>query len=732
MLTAWCSRLDAQRATSTCDRRWAFRIEHWALSLVLVTGACATVSTVAPTPTIPEITWEEKIGWILRLEDQRLLRDPDPPPPRVLRPATRTLPQIVAPLPPSDLVRLLGDPEARVRRRAALAIGRVGLPEGVEPLTRLLTDEEMEVRQMAAFALGLIADPSARPPLLGALQGADPVLQGRAAEALGTIGDRADAAAIGEMVRVHVGAGVLASIDAEDLTHPLDPRVEAVRLGLYALTKLRAYDALAASVLDGQGRPVSRWWPVAFALQRVGDPRAAPALLALLETPGRYTASFAIRGLAAVKATEAAGPLREIVSARQRDQAVVIQAIRALQILGDRTSAPVLTKLVADRAVSGALRQEAMTALSALVDATHVDLLLDLVSDRAPAVRAAVFGALARVDADTFLAALAGLEADPEWTVRVAVAAALGGLPAERSLPKLTAMLQDRDGRVIPAVLSALASTGAPGVDRVLLERLRSDDFVVRTAAAAALADLKVVSAVQPLVEAFRAADSDVTYVARAAILGALARLDAAAARPLLQEALKDRDWAVRVRARALLREQGVSGVEEIMRPATIRGAVDAPEWQAIAAPPFSPRAFIDTSRGMFEIELAILDAPLTVHNFMTLARKGFFNGISIHRVVPDFVVQDGDPRGDGEGGPGYTIRDEINQRPYLRGTVGMALDWQDTGGSQFFVTHSPQPHLDGRYTVFGHVVGGIDVVDALLPGDVVERVRIRDGVNPE
>ncbi len=84
---------------------------------------------------------------------------------------------------------------------------------------------------------------------------------------------------------------------------------------------------------------------------------------------------------------------------------------------------------------------------------------------------------------------------------------------------------------------------------------------------------------------------------------------------------------------------------------------------------------------------------------------------------MPDFVVQDGDPRGDGEGGPGYTIRDEINMRPYLRGTVGMALDWKDTGGSQFFITHSPQPHLDGRYTVFGHVVNGMEVVDRLAPG---------------
>ena len=84
---------------------------------------------------------------------------------------------------------------------------------------------------------------------------------------------------------------------------------------------------------------------------------------------------------------------------------------------------------------------------------------------------------------------------------------------------------------------------------------------------------------------------------------------------------------------------------------------------------------------------------------------------------MPNFVVQTGDPRGDGEGGPGYTIRDELNERPYLRGTVGMALDWADTGGSQFFITHSPQPHLDAKYTVFGRVIAGMDVVDRIRAG---------------
>ena len=147
------------------------------------------------------------------------------------------------------------------------------------------------------------------------------------------------------------------------------------------------------------------------------------------------------------------------------------------------------------------------------------------------------------------------------------------------------------------------------------------------------------------------------------------------------------------------------------------------------SSPPVSTAVYLDTDRGTIQIELAVLDAPLTVENFVTLARKGYFDGLNVHRVVPDFVIQSGDPRGDGEGGPGYTIRDELSERPYLRGTVGMALDlWGDTGGSQFFITHSPQPHLDAKYTVFGRVIAGMDVVDQIQQGDIIRRVRVKDG----
>jgi cyclophilin family peptidyl-prolyl cis-trans isomerase/HEAT repeat protein len=695
-----------------------------------------TAAPVATTPTAPPtvVTWEQKLAWILRLEDQRLLRDPNPPPPSVLRPASRNQPVVYSPPAPSDLLQLLSDPEGRVRRRAALALGRVHLVEAVPALTdRLANDSEPEVRQMAAFALGLIGDATGRTPLLTALGDREPLVQGRAAEALGLIGDKADAAAIGVLLQGQIKGGAWTGIQPDDLTYPLTPPAEAARLALYALTRLGSYDQIAAAVLDASGQPVSQWWPVAYALQRVNDPRATPALLALLNTPGRYTAAFAAKGLASQKPAAARPLLRQIVEQRSRPVAVIVQALRGLVALNETSIAEAMLTLHDDPMADPELREEALSAFTALATTQSVDLLQDLLSDPAPAVRAAGMRGLARVDPDAFMLALSSFDTDRDWTVRAAVATALGTIPAERSGSLLTTMLADQDQRVIPTVMNAIVTAKLPDATRLIIQQLKADDFVVRANAASMLAETKSPDAVPPLVEAYKAAQGDSTYVARAAILTALNQLSPAVARPLLQESLRDRDWAVRVRALSLLRGAGATEFgPEAIRPATLPRPLDDPEWQALVNPSFSPHAYIQTDKGTIEIELAIADAPVTVNNFMALARKGFFDGIGIHRVVPDFVVQDGDPRGDGEGGPGYSIRDEINQRPYLRGAVGMALDWEDTGGSQFFITHSPQPHLDGRYTVFGQVVTGMDVVDRLVPWDVIRSIRIWDGVTPQ
>ena len=129
---------------------------------------------------------------------------------------------------------------------------------------------------------------------------------------------------------------------------------------------------------------------------------------------------------------------------------------------------------------------------------------------------------------------------------------------------------------------------------------------------------------------------------------------------------------------------------------------------------------------GEIRIEFFPEDAPKTVENFVTLAKKGFYNGLNFHRVVPDFVVQGGCPKGNGTGGPGYTIKAEFNKQKHVRGTVAMARSQHpDSAGSQFYIMLGPAPHLNGQYTAFGRVVSGMDVVDTIKVGDRLKSIKV-------
>ncbi|GIV67712.1 peptidylprolyl isomerase [Caldilinea sp.] len=140
-------------------------------------------------------------------------------------------------------------------------------------------------------------------------------------------------------------------------------------------------------------------------------------------------------------------------------------------------------------------------------------------------------------------------------------------------------------------------------------------------------------------------------------------------------------------------------------------------------------RATIQTDRGDITLELYPQHAPKTVNNFVFLAREGFYDGVAFHRVIADFVIQGGDPTGTGRGGPGYRFEDEVKNNPlrHETGVISMANAGPNTNGSQFFITHSPQPHLDGRHTVFGKVVSGMDVVNAIRQGDKMIKVVITE-----
>jgi len=156
-------------------------------------------------------------------------------------------------------------------------------------------------------------------------------------------------------------------------------------------------------------------------------------------------------------------------------------------------------------------------------------------------------------------------------------------------------------------------------------------------------------------------------------------------------------------------------------------------QWQSPPEMQIDPtktyRAMIESSKGSIELELYAEHAPKTVNNFVFLAREGFYDGVIFHRVINDFMIQGGDPTGTGRGGPGYSFEDELEGNPlgHETGVISMANAGPHTNGSQFFITHSPQPHLNGNHTVFGKVVKGQDVVDAIEQGDKMERVEVSE-----
>jgi cyclophilin family peptidyl-prolyl cis-trans isomerase/HEAT repeat protein len=632
----------------------------------------------------------------------------------------------------SDLERLLHDPDRAVRRRAALAAGRIGDAAVVPTLVDLMNDQESEVRQMAAFALGLVGDRTAVDRLLAALSDSAPAVRARAAEALGRIGEARAAGAIARFVTASLekAQGPIA-VRGDDPANPADPWL-APRLALFALARLKDVPAAEAALLAA-GQPRFDWWAATWTAVRLESRTLRPVLLAAAASSDPRSRALAARGLGALKDPSSLDVLSPLV--RDPDEGVVVEALRALGTIGDERGTTIAARMLASP--SDVVRREALLALAVLPpDPALRTRLVPLVGDGDPWIRAAALGALARTDREYFMLILSGMDPDRVWWVRSALATALGGLGDETSVGILHGMLRDEDARVLPAVLEALRrARGAQALD-TLRRHLQHPDLGVRAAAAESLAGLGAKGVSSDLRAAWRRGlDAGPEELeARVAAVGALAAQKDEAARSALDEIAKvDPARAVRSLAVAALRSLGATevpdpGPEPAGRPPLDYRAAMAPYDPQPGVPVYTPRAFLRTRHGTIEIHLDVVEAPLTSTAFVELARRGFYDGLTFHRVEPGFVVQGGDPRGDGNGGPGYTLRCEVTRRPFGRGSVGMALSGKDTGGSQFFITVSPQPHLDGRYTLFGTVAAGMEAVDRIRPGDVVERVEVWTG----
>src|SRR5215213_11136417 len=662
------------------------------------------------------------------------------------------------------LRNLLSSPNPSIRRRAALAVGRIGNEDSVSALTPLIEkDADVSVRAMAAFALGEIESETAANALIAVLKNTStPVeVRARAVEALGKI-----AAALPreqEARQRELGAAILEALNSPDqstilfgltaalrsrpanagpviakfLTHS-NPRVRADAGN--ALARLRLKDGndqlrrLVASDVD----PIVRA-NAARVLGITEDKQAYEALLArAIEDSDSRVRVSAIRALASLKDPRAAKPLlkRVEIPAERKLSGRPAEVNELLEI------ATTLGRLLAQQE-----DQAAITSLRKINEplnhtAPEVELALVRI---APAAYLAEFGTgdqAKRKVQETILL---------DWRAAAGIAAALGeiaALPdsvtnkselAATAQSLLRAMLDYRNSGLtintlvavhseyaIADVLRALAAFKPQDLATVARVQLKESDVVVRGTAADLLGDLPPSQEITAaLGAAWPQAANDVLNDAALSILDSLGKQKTTAANDLIKEALKSGDLLVRRRAVTLLKANGAGDFSSQIGTVHTRNT-EADYKRALARIGKPTRAVVTTSKGSFTIDLLPEAAPLTVDNFVQLAQRDYYRNITIHRVVPNFVIQDGDPRGDGNGGPGYQIRCEINEVPYDRAAVGMALSGKDTGGSQWFVTHSPQPHLDGGYTVFGRVVLGMDVVDKIVRGDVIQSIAIR------
>lgn len=673
---------------------------------------------------------------------------PLPPPPPPILEDTTLLDLIVAADRRSldaTFQRAASASEPATRRAAHRALARLHDPEALPLLQIGLRDTDSRVRAAAAFGIGALGEDGA--PSAGALAGAmavEPELEVRARmiRSLGRLGsdealaallpalrdERAPlraAACFGVAERALAGGSVSREIRARLASRLDGNQPEDVRFACaFALSRL---PALQGNELRGE---------VVQLQLALGDESARVRLFAYralgrIESASLESVAHGIEDRDWRVRVQAVGSLGRLATRGDEGPEAMAEALRisyaALLQDGAISAGPPLHVFLAATSAAGPLaRTEPVHALAARL---HRQLA------RRPASRdqaIAHCAAAALVDRGrgwpTQVADCGGEEiTDVERAVREAqVLGSLDGAPPQR-IARLRRLLDREEPVVREAALAAAAQIIHPDANRLVLEALSIDDAGVRPAA---LDALRTIASRRPSADmvppplapvatlaALRAARESTPADELETLVTWLEAVDATDARelvPSIRELSGHPNRGVRDRARGLLEKWEAE-------PAGESGPIaNAIAEDAIPSPGARPRVRLETARGPITIELAPDEAPATVARFLSLVESGFYDGLVFHRVVPGFVVQGGDPRGDGYGGPGWSQRCEDNPLPYVRGTVGMALAGRDTGGSQFFITHGAQPHLEGRYTAFGRVVVGMDHVDQIQAGDTL------------
>ncbi|MEY2747913.1 MAG: putative peptidyl-prolyl cis-trans isomerase, partial [Planctomycetota bacterium] len=581
-----------------------------------------------------------------------------------------------------------------VRAEAAFALGLHGTVECLPPLERLADDRVEWVRARAVAALSRIPDARARRRVASALADEEPRVRREAAEGLARF-DRS-ASDFAE----HAGALARAVDAARD-----EP--ELLWRLLHAHARWRT-GALRAACVAGAAHPDARVRLHAVQGLSSGahdDASRAALSRALADEEPRVAQEAAL----AARANPDVALLDALVAACAASSASTrASALEALGALG-----ALLPAHLDDEAIEGPRDDQPIPArrrVEAALDKARLD--------SSPTVRGARLEAWARMAGDDAAPLLDLARLDPDPVVRAGAARAAALLGARRGVPLAAQLAADANLRVATTAAEALGSWSTDEAREVALQLLGHPDPGVRLATMGALAKIAEPGCEGAILACAATTPGPIGAEVAQVALDCAAKLGS----PLVAERLAAHgdDFVARKAARLL--DERFGGRKPVAR--------DPKPWRGPVVELDLPRgARIATARGVLELALHGDEAPLHVHNFAKLAARGAYDGLSFHRVVPDFVVQGGDPRGDGNGGEawdGGSLRAEPTPRPFLRGSLGMPRnDDPDSGGGQIFLTLRETPHLDWRYANFGSLVAGFDALERIEVGDRILRVEL-------
>jgi len=600
---------------------------------------------------------------------------------------------------PARLKSLLGHRHPKARARSVLTIGRTQAREHLADAERLLADGSDLVRAQAAFSVGLVGDPASIPRLEPLVSDPSPPVQRAAVYALSLIGGDATPPVVAALLRA----------DGHDPERARTAGEACLAVARYGDT------ALVADVLPwlSHGDPEIRW-RAAYTLYRLA---AEPiALEGALADPDARVRAYAALGLGAIADPQSVPALIQAINDPSAD--VVTAAADALATIGDRSAQEAFVALVNDPLPR--LRWAGIQALSQTGLASP--LLRDLASDDSPHVRALAIEGLRRARASRNVFRQASQ--DEDWRVR---AAAVRALAQRGDSATLRQQIQyDPDGRVIPSVLRGLSRIEIDDLDTILLKHLEDKDPVVRATAAQLVLDRNLPIAVDALVMSYEASRSDDLLIGKISIMEALATLpnDPAILNPIKQGA-GDPNWVVRSRAFELLQQLGAAkGFEPPHRVGTLRTESYYRDLSARAD--FDYRVTFTTERGPIVFRLYPREAQLSVAFLEEVVNEGYYTDLPLAALRPAWELLGGDDRGDGNGMYIGWTRDEFSLARFDRPQLALRRPHgRDSGSSQFLMTYLPRPDLEGELAPIGEVIAGREVLDQLLPGDLIQSVSV-------